>query len=103
MSEASFRVSEIMEVLGNPIRYRILTLIDEHGERTSAQLARSLRRTVSSISHHLSPMKKLDLVYAQWEGRKVQYGIKRKDILKVVKQFERLVMRAKDSDEPGTD
>lgn len=93
MPEEAFRTSEVMEVLGNPLRYRILKLLDANGEVTSRRLSEVLKRSLSSISHHLSIMKKLDLVYSRTDGRKSLYGIKRGDIVNLVEKFEEIMKR----------
>jgi DNA-binding transcriptional ArsR family regulator len=61
MTEKEFRAARLLSCLGNPIRFRIVLLLDR-APATPAQLAAELRRTVPRISHHLAILRAADIV-----------------------------------------
>lgn len=96
MSETACRASRMMKLLGNPLRYRLVRLLQSMGPASSRTLADRLDRTVSSVSHHLARMKQLDLVYARREGRSVLYDLKRHDVLDAMETMEAILERPHD-------
>ena len=54
MEEKRYRESRLCRLLGNPVVYQIVVLLDAGGPLTPSKLAKLIGRQVSTVSIHLS-------------------------------------------------
>jgi len=87
MEELAFRATRIFDALRNPLRYRIVRLLQK-SPRTPGQLAEALRRPPANISQHLSVLKKLDIVRYNPTGHELLYRIKHPEVLGLLDMAE---------------
>jgi DNA-binding transcriptional ArsR family regulator len=62
MDEKHYRESRLCRLLGNPIVYQVVTLLDTGGAMTPSKLAKLIGRHVSTISIHLAKLRGADVV-----------------------------------------
>ena len=74
MAAAADRASELLKSLGNPHRLLILCQLTE-GERSVGDLASFLRLRDSTVSQHLSLLRRDGLVRARRDGQTIWYSI----------------------------
>ncbi len=55
-------VLRILRAMANPARFRMIALLAEHKECTSAQLAETLPLAQSSLFDHLTRLREVDIV-----------------------------------------
>lgn len=60
-----------LKALANPVRLRILEVLQEHGEQTVMDLARELRMTQPRVSWHLALLRRGGLLRQRRQGRQV--------------------------------
>jgi DNA-binding transcriptional ArsR family regulator len=76
MKEGRYRESRLCRVLGNPIAYEVIVKLLETGPRTPSELADSLGRSVSALSHTLGKLRLAELVRFDRSGRAALYSVK---------------------------
>ncbi|MDH6367996.1 MULTISPECIES: autorepressor SdpR family transcription factor [unclassified Breznakia] len=65
---------ETFKALSDPIRRDILTYL-KNGEVSAGEISDQFNVSKATISHHLSILKKADLVYEQKEKNFIYYGL----------------------------
>lgn len=93
MEEKEHRCSEVLSILGNPLRYMMFREIGRQGKISSRELANFFNKSKSSISNHLTLMRKEDLIWNHREGKRSIYQIKRPDLYDHIAEFEELLHR----------
>lgn len=93
MEEKEHRTAEVLGVLSNPVRYMMYREIGRQGEVSSRTLADQYNKSHSTISDHLTLMRKEDLLWNYRDGHTSLYQIKREDIYEHIVEFEELLHR----------
>jgi len=62
MDEKRYRESRPCRLLGNPIVYQLVLLLDAGGPLTPSKLAKLIGRQISTISIHLAKLRNADVV-----------------------------------------
>lgn len=79
-------------MLGNPIVYQLVLLLDEHGPLTPSKLAQVIGRQISTISIHLAKLRNADVVRYDTAGKETRYWLKHKsEIEALLKMLGRVV------------
>ncbi len=65
----------MFRALGDPVRQRMLGLLEARGELCVSDLVRQFRLAQPSISHHLRVLREAGLVTARKDGKAVYYAI----------------------------
>ncbi len=89
MEEKRYRESRLCRLLGNPIVYQLVLLLEAGGPLTPSKLAKLIGRQVSTASIHLGKLRAADLVHYDTDGRQLRYRFKHEwDISKLLKGLE---------------
>ncbi|MGH7844935.1 MAG: ArsR/SmtB family transcription factor [Candidatus Binatia bacterium] len=92
MEEKRYRESRLCRLLGNPIVYQLVLLLDGHGPLTPSKLAKLIGRQVSTISIHLAKLRAMDVVRYDTVGKETRYWLKHKGEMKgLLKMLEKVV------------
>jgi DNA-binding MarR family transcriptional regulator len=92
MEENRYRESRICRLLGNPIVYQVIVLLDSGGPLSPSRLADLTRRKVSTVSIHLAKLRAADLVRYETAGKETRYWLKHKARTKgLIRSLGRLV------------
>jgi DNA-binding transcriptional ArsR family regulator len=78
MDESKYRESRLCRLLGNPVVYQILLLLNDAGSLTPSKLAKLAGRSVQTVSGHLAKLRAADMVRYDTAGKEVRYWIKHK-------------------------
>lgn len=81
------RRARLLELAGNPTRIRILCVLYEKGEVCVSDIAKSLKMSVASISHHLQMMKDNGLVEDKRMGNNICYKPVKSELNNKLKKF----------------
>lgn len=65
---------ETFKALADPVRREILTCLKQ-GEKSAGDISDQFELSKATISHHLSILKKADLVYERKEKNFIYYGL----------------------------
>ena len=76
MDETEYRESRICRLLGNPVIYQLVVLLNNGGPTTPSVLAKRAGRSVQTISTHLAKLRAADIVRYDSEGKNVRYWLK---------------------------
>ena len=68
-------IAEICKALGHPTRMQIMTLLWNKNNRTCGEIVSLIPLAQSTISKHLSELKKADLLHVENVGKKTIYTI----------------------------
>jgi DNA-binding transcriptional ArsR family regulator len=92
MDEKHYRESRLCRLLGNPIVYQLIVLLEAGGPMTPSKLAKLIGRHVSTISIHLAKLRSADVVRYDTSGKTVRYWLKHKGEMKgLLKMLEKVV------------
>jgi len=92
MEEKRYRESRLCRLLGNPIVYQIVLLLEAGGPLTPSRLAKLIGRQVSTVSIHLGKLRNADVVRYDTSGKETRYWLKHKSEMRgVLKMLERVV------------
>jgi len=92
MDEKRYRESRLCRLLGNPIVYQLVTLLEMGGPTTPTKLAKLIGRHVSTISIHLGKLRGADVVRYDTSGKETRYWLKHKDEIKgLMKMLQKVV------------
>jgi predicted transcriptional regulator len=78
MKESNYRESRICRLLGNPVVYQLVVLLNSRGALTPSKLAKFTGRSVQTVSEHLGKLRAADVVRYDSKGREVRYWLKHK-------------------------
>jgi DNA-binding transcriptional ArsR family regulator len=76
MDEIAYRQSRLCRLLGNPVVYQIVVLLDDGGATTPSALAKLAGRSVQTVSGHLAKLRAADIVRYDSVGKEVRYWLK---------------------------
>ncbi|MDR3642373.1 MAG: metalloregulator ArsR/SmtB family transcription factor [Candidatus Doudnabacteria bacterium] len=79
--------ARILELAGDETRIRILCMLFDHQNICVSDLAKSLKMSIASISHHLQLLQDNELVYSARKGKNICYTLNKTPLIKYVKQF----------------
>ena len=79
-------VGKICKALGHSVRIQIMTLLWKRNNRTCGDIVEMIPLAQSTISKHLSELKKADLVAVKNEGKKSIYSINIEKV-EILKKF----------------
>jgi DNA-binding transcriptional ArsR family regulator len=92
MDETRYRESRLCRLLGNPVIYQLVVLLETGGPITPSNLAKLAGRSVQTVSGHLAKLRAADLVRYDTDGKQVRYWLKHKrDTSKLLKALETIV------------
>ena len=92
MEEKRYRESRLCRLLGNPVVYQIVVLLDAGGPLTPSKLAKLIGRQVSTVSIHLGKLRAADVVRYDTTGKETRYWLKHKSEMRaLLKVLERVV------------
>jgi DNA-binding transcriptional ArsR family regulator len=74
MEEKRYWESRLCRLLGNPIVYQIVLLLEAGGPLTPSKLAKLIGRQVSTISIHLGQLRAADVVRYDTSGKETATG-----------------------------
>lgn len=79
-------IAEICKALGHPTRMQIMTLLWKENNRTCGDIVAQIPLAQSTISKHLSELKKAELLNIRNEGKKTIYSIE-VDKIQILKKY----------------
>ena len=92
MEEKRYRESRVCRLLGNPIVYQLVLLLEAGGPLTPSRLAKLIGRQVSTVSIHLGKLRAADVVRYDTSGKETRYWLKHRSEMKgLLKMLERVV------------
>ena len=92
MKEKRYRESRLCRLLGNPVIYRLVLLLDAGGPQTPSKLAKGLGRQISTVSIHLAKLRNADVVRYDTCGKETRYWLKHKaEMKRLVKMLGEVV------------
>jgi DNA-binding transcriptional ArsR family regulator len=74
MKEKRYRESRLCRLLGNPVVYQIVVLLEAGGPLTPSKLAQLIGRQVSTVSIHLGKLRATDVVLLIRLARRLATG-----------------------------
>ena len=91
MEERTYRQSRLCRLLGNPLAFSIVHLLTENRDLTPSQIARSVGRSVSRVSHVLGALRMTEVVRYETNGKLARYRLKHprqtRQVLSALAQF----------------
>jgi DNA-binding transcriptional ArsR family regulator len=95
MDETEYRESRICRLLGNPVIYQLVVLLNNGGPTTPSMLAKRAGRSVQTISTHLAKLRAADIVRYDSDGKNVRYWLKHSGETRgLLKALEKIVNSA---------
>lgn len=76
MRESRYRESRVCRILGNPVVYALVQLLDERGPLSPSTLAAAVHRRLQTASGHLATLRAADLVRYERRGGRTRYWLK---------------------------
>ena len=87
--ENSFdELSNILSLTGNPVRLKILYLLNQEERLCVCDLSDILEMNVSAISQHLRKLKDRNIIFSRKEAQTIFYSIKKEKISLLVPFFK---------------
>ena len=78
MDENKYRQSRLCRLLGNPVVYQLVLLLEDSGPLTPSKLAKFAGRSIQTVSRHLAKLRAADIVRYDTSGKQVRYWLKHK-------------------------
>jgi DNA-binding transcriptional ArsR family regulator len=95
MDEIEYRGSRLCRLLGNPVIYQLVVLLDSGGPTTPSKLAKLAGRSVQTVSGHLAKLRAADIVRYDSAGKEVRYWLKhRGETRGLLRALEKIVNAA---------
>ena len=92
MEEKRYRESRVCRLLGNPVVYQLVLLLDAGAPMAPGKLAKLTGRKVSTVSIHLAKLRNADLVRYNTSGKETRYWLKHRTETKgLLRSLERMV------------
>jgi DNA-binding transcriptional ArsR family regulator len=76
MRESQYRESRVCRVLGNPVVYNMVGLLEEKGPMSPSAMAKVVQRRLQTVSEHLARLRAVDLVRYDRKGGQTRYWLK---------------------------
>jgi len=80
-------LAKLMRTAGDENRLRILCLIFNEDKVCVSDIAKNLKLSIATVSHHLQVMSGQGLVDSVREGKRICYQLPRKTFIKDLKKF----------------
>ncbi|MEO0185211.1 MAG: metalloregulator ArsR/SmtB family transcription factor [candidate division WOR-3 bacterium] len=94
MKEIHYRESRVAKGLGDPAKYAITKLLLDTGPLSVNEIAKSVRRSQPTVSHHLAQLKNLEIVRYEARSSGSFYWIKYpEEIRRIIKSLNIFVNR----------
>lgn len=90
MVEIDKQLIEVLSVLSESVRFKILSLISSKGELTAKDILSEFDFTQPTLSHHMSCLKEAGLVNVERRGRFAYYSVNKDTIDLVLSGIESL-------------
>lgn len=90
MAEIDKQLIEVLSVLSESVRFKILSLIASKGELTAKDILSEFDFTQPTLSHHMSCLKDAGLVNVERRGRFAYYSVNQDTIGLVLSGIESL-------------
>jgi ArsR family transcriptional regulator len=90
MVEIDKQLIEVLSVLSESVRFKILSLISSKGELTAKDILSEFDFTQPTLSHHMSCLKEVGLVNVKRRGRFAYYSVNKDTIDLVLSGIESL-------------
>lgn len=90
MVEIDKQLIEVLSVLSESVRFKILSLISSKGELTAKDILSEFDFTQPTLSHHMSCLKEAGLVNVERRGRFAYYSVNKETIDLVLSGIESL-------------
>ena len=90
MAEIDKQLIEVLSVLSESVRFKILSLISSKGELTAKDILSEFDFTQPTLSHHMSCLKEAGLVNVERRGRFAYYSVNKGTIDLVLSGIESL-------------
>jgi len=90
MVEIDKQLIEVLSVLSESVRFKILSLISSKGELTAKDILSEFDFTQPTLSHHMSCLKEAGLVNVERRGRFAYYSVNKDTINLVLSGIESL-------------
>jgi len=87
------RILNVLSVITDKTRMKILFLLMENEEMCICELSSLLGITRSAVSQHLSILKEMSLLSSRKDGKFVYYSIKNKNIRKLLLNFKEFIRK----------
>lgn len=78
MDEAWYRASRLCRLLGNPVAFQVILLLDREGPLAPGEIAREVKRSVSTVSATLAKLRAAELVRYETRGGRPRYWLKQR-------------------------
>ncbi len=76
MRESRYRESRVCRVLGNPVVYATVLILEEQGPMSPSDISQAVRRRLQTVSGHLATLRSVDLVRYDRQGGRTRYWLK---------------------------
>ncbi len=93
MKEILYRESRVARALGEPSKYAIIDLLLKHGPLNVNEIVKKVRRSQSTVSHHLSKLRSLEIVRYEAKADGVYYWIKYPQELRTILRSLKIFIR----------
>jgi ArsR family transcriptional regulator len=90
MAEIEVQLVEVLSILSESVRFKILSLIASKGELTAKDILSEFDFTQPTLSHHMSCLKEAGLVNVERRGRFAYYSVNKDTIDLVLSGIESL-------------
>ncbi|MCD6449846.1 MAG: helix-turn-helix transcriptional regulator [Thermotogaceae bacterium] len=92
-------LSDILKILGHPLRLKVLLLLKKNGEMCVCELLSLLNVTQPNLSQHLSVMRLSGLIGGTKDGNTVKYKLANNEflhkVLEVVEKFSEVEVKTR--------
>jgi DNA-binding transcriptional ArsR family regulator len=76
VEEVNYRQSRLCRLLGNPMAFSVVSVLNENKEMSTGEIARAIGRSVPRTSNILAALRLAEVVRYQTEGRHARYRLK---------------------------
>ncbi len=85
----SMQMAELLKIMADPTRYKILALLKEKKHLNGIELAENLKLSTSTISHHMSQLKNGGLIHEEPVGNTKYYSLNEVAIKNCIETLEK--------------
>ncbi len=78
MEETWYRASRLCRLLGNPVAFQVILLLDREGALGPGEIARRVKRKVSTVSTTLAKLRAAEFVRYDTRGGRRRYWLKQR-------------------------
>lgn len=76
MDEKVYRQSRLCRLMGNPLAFAVVNALSQNKELSPSEIARTVDRSVSRVSHVLASLRLAEVVRYDTDGRRARYRLK---------------------------